>query len=427
MTRFQIILTAVFGAFIFIGVLVFSMYRGSSGEAATVVVWGTIPQIRFNNIIDKTALYQSKQYKVQYVEKSEETFDTEFIEALASGAGPDLFLLPSDKIIKHRNKIFPVPYEFYTQRQFKDSFVEGAEVYLAPEGVLAMPVYADPLVMYWNRNLFTNARITQPPKYWDEFYNLTPLLTQKDSALNISKSLVAFGEFANITNAKKLVLNLAMQAGTPVTYWGAGEVTNSFADTLGKPTIPADAAINFYTEFANPAKASYSWNRSLPNSTNYFLGGDLALYFGFADEIRLLQIRNPNLNFDVALVPISREGGTDTSIANFYGFAITRSSRNPNAAFAVASILSGAEAARAFSEDLLLPPVRRDLLAERQTDSYMSVFYESAIRSKTWLDPDPQKTDAIFKNMIESITSGRARTGEAITRVHREINELLAQ
>lgn len=427
MSKFQLILTGVFGFFIVLGVIVFSLYRGSSGEAVTVVVWGTIPQNTFNDIVDKTSLYQSKQYKVEYVQKTEEGFDREFIEALASGTGPDMFILSSDKILKHRNKIFPIPYNVYTQRQFKDSFIEGTEVYLSPEGTLALPIYANPLVMYWNRSLFTDARITEPPKYWDEFYNLTSLLTKKDSALNISKSLVSFGEFANISHAKKLVLNLAMQAGTPVTYWSGGKVVSVFADSLGKPTVPADAAVNFYTEFANPAKASYSWNRSLPNSTDYFLGGDLALYFGFANEIRLIQVKNPNLNFGVAPVPVSREGGTDSSFADFYGFAITKASRNPNAAFAVASILSEKAGAAAFSEALDLPPVRRDLLSQRQTESHRSVFYESAIRSKTWLDPDPLKTDPMFKNMIESITSGRARTAEAVTRVHRELSELLKQ
>lgn len=419
-------MTGVFGVFIFIGVLVFSAYRGGSGEAVTVVVWGTLSQTSFSSIIQKTPLYQSKQYNVQYVEKTKEDFDKDFIEALASGQGPDLFLLPSEKILKHRNKIFAIPYEVYTQRQFRDSFIEGAEVYMAPEGVLALPVYANPLVMYWNRTIFTNARLTQPPKYWDEFYGLTALLTQKDGALNISKSLVAFGEFANISHGKQIVLNLAMQAGTPVTLWSGQGAQSVFTSSFNKPTPPAEAAVNFYTEFSNPARPSYSWNRSLPNSTNYFLSGDLALYFGFANEVSLLQVRNPNLNFDVAPVPVSREGGTDVSFVEFGAFAITKASRNPNAAFAVASILAEREGAQAISEALRLPPARRDLLSQRQTEVYKSVFYESAIRGKTWLDPEPAQTDLIFKNMIESITSGRARTGEAVNRVDRELSQLLS-
>ena len=243
--------------------------------------------------------------------------------------------------------------------------------------------------------------------------------------MNILRSAVAFGEFANISHAKEIVLNLAMQAGTPVTMWSGEKVESVFADSFGRPTIPAEAAVNFYTEFGNPSKPSYSWNRSLPNSANYFLGGDLALYFGFASEIKNLQLKNPNLNFDVAVMPISREGGVNVSFANFNAFAIAKSSKNANAAFGVMSILSGAEGAKAFNRVLKLPPARRDLLNQKPVNAYESVFYDSAIRAKAWLDPSPTDTNFIFKNMIESITSGRARTGEAVTKANRELVDLL--
>ena len=427
MTKFQLILTGVFGVFILLGVIVFSAYRGSSGDAVTVVVWGTMPQSSFSNVIKETSLYQNKEYNVQYVEKSRAEFDADFIEALASGDGPDLFMLPSEKILTHRNKIFPIPYNVFTARQFKDSFIEGSEIYMAPEGTLALPVSVDPLVMYWNRSMFTQVLETQPPKYWDEFYRLTGLISIKDGALNILRSAVALGEFGNISNAKEIILNLALQAGTPVTVWSGQSAQSVFADSYGKPIVPAEAAVNFYTEFSNPSKASYSWNRSLPDSVGYFLGGDLALYFGFASEISVLQVKNPNLNFDVATVPVSREGGVNTSYARFNALAITKSSKNPNAAFLVASILSGSEGSAAFSSITKLPSARRDLLAKRPTGSYQSVFYESAIRAKSWLDPSPILSDAIFKNMIESITSGRARTGEAISRASGELKNLLGK
>lgn len=418
---------AVFGVFIILGVIIFSAYRGNSKNAVTVVVWGAIPQTTFNNIIQETSLYQSKVYNVQYVEKTEENFDSDFIEALAAGNGPDLFMLPSGKILKHRNKIFPIPYTVFTQRQFMDSFIEGSEIYMAPEGVLALPISVDPLVMYWNRSIFTEAKLTQPPKYWDEFYNLANLISQKDGALNISKSAVAFGEFGNISHAKEIILNLAMQAGTPVTVWNGDKVQSVFADAFGKPLVPAIAAVNFYTEFSNPAKPSYSWNRSLPNSTNYFLSGDLALYFGFASEIGNLQMKNPNLNFDATTVPVSRDGGTNVSFGNFNAFAITKSSKVASAAFAVSSILSGSSGAASISKYLKLPPARRDLLSQKPVNAFESVFYNSAIRAKAWLDPSPTETDAIFQTMVESITSGRARTGEAIIKTQRELVSLLSK
>ena len=432
MTKFQWILIGVFSVFLVGGVIIFSTYRGSSKNAVTVTIWGTIPTEGFNSIIQKTSLYQSKEFNVQYVEKSGDSFDTDFIESLASSVGPDIFMLPSEKILKHRNKVFPIPYNVFTERQFKDSFIEGSEIYMAPEGVLALPISVDPLVMYWNRSIFTDAKITEPPKYWDEFYNLAGSITQKDGSLNILKSAVAFGEFANISHAKEIIINLITQAdksGTLVVGWdkNSDKVQNVFGDSLNNPTVPAEAAVNFYTEFGNPSKPSYSWNRSLPNSTNYFLSGNLGLYFGFASEIGNLQLKNPNLNFDVASVPVSREGGTNASFARFNAFAITKSSKNPSAAFSVIFTLSGTDGSASFSKYLKLPSARRNLLSQKPADAYQSIFYDSAIRAKAWLDPSPTETDAIFKSMIESITSGRARTGEAVAKVKRELSSLLSQ
>lgn len=414
-----------FGVLVVFGLVIFSAYRGSSVDVATVNVWGTIPSVQFERILTSAGISGGKQFKVVYTEKNTENFDKDFIEALAAGNGPDLFMLPSDKIITHRNKIFPIPYDVFTQRQFKDSFIEGAEIYMSPEGILGLPVYEDPLVMYWNRTLFTNARLTTPPKYWDEFYNIASLISKKDGALNINTSAVAFGEYANITNAKAIISNLVLQAGNPLTSWQGSRVTSVMTENFGRPSSPSEAAVNFYTEFSNPAKSSYSWNRSLANSSDYFLSGDLALYFGFASEAPLISVKNPNLNFDVAAVPTSREGGVDVSFAKFNAFAIAKASKNPSAAFSLASIFSSAVGGDAISSTLGLAPVRRDLLAKRVNDPHTSIFYDSAIRSRAWLDPNPTETDAVFKSMIESITSGRARTSEAVSRANREISNLL--
>jgi ABC-type glycerol-3-phosphate transport system substrate-binding protein len=427
MTKFQLIITGVFGLFIIFGVAVFSTYRGSTQNAVNVVVWGTIPQSVFENIVQKTSLYQSKEYKVTYVQKSEERFDRDFIEALASGVGPDLFMLRSDKILTHRNKVYPIPYNVFTQRQFRDSFIQGAEIYMSPEGVLGIPLYVDPLVMYWNRSIFNQSLETKPPQYWDEFYRLAPIISIKDGSLNILRSTVAFGEYANISNAKAVLLNLAMQAGTSVIDWAQFGPRVTFASSYSKPIIPSEAAVNFYTEFSNPSRTTYSWNRSLPNSTTYFLSGDLAMYFGFASEITNLQVRNPNLNFDVAPVPTSREGGESFVYSNFNSFAITNASRNKAASFAVASILTDRTNSLAFSKAIKLPPVRRDLLNQRQTDAYEIVFYNSAINARAWLDPNPIETNIVFRDMIESITSGRSRMVEAINRANSSLANLLKQ
>jgi ABC-type glycerol-3-phosphate transport system substrate-binding protein len=246
-------------------------------------------------------------------------------------------------------------------------------------------------------------------------------MTKKDGALNVTQSAIAFGEFGNIDNAKAVLANLFLQAGTSIT---SREGRSTLSESYGKPLLPAEAAINFYTEFSNPVKPFYSWNRSLPNSQTAFVAGDLAVYFGFASELPLLQLKNPNLNFDVAYVPTSREGGVYVSYGNFYGLAISKNSKNPNAAFQVSSTLASSNGAQAMEAIFGLPPARRDLLAIKPKSPFKEIFYGSTIRAKAWLDPDVAVSTLIFKNMIESITSGRERTSAAVSRASSELGKL---
>ena len=120
------------------------------------------------------------------------------------------------------------------------------------------------------------------------------------------------------------------------------------------------------------------------------MSGDLGIYFGFASEISNLQLKNPNLNFDVSEVPTERESKYYVSFANFQGLAITKATKVPAAAFTVISILSGKDGVKAFSEALNLPPTRNDLLDFKPTDAYMSVFMTAPSELKLGLIQNQQ-------------------------------------
>jgi len=60
-----------------------------------------------------------------------------------------------------------------------------------------------------------------------------------------------------------------------------------------------------------------------------------------------------------------------------------------------------------------LPPVRRDLLANRPADAVKAVAYDSALRGKTWLDPRPEESDKAFRDMVEAMSSDRMTADNA--------------
>lgn len=427
MSNFQTILLGIFIFFIVIGVAVFATLKGSSTtESAPIVLWGTVSSDAFGQFLTKLNSGLEDQLKVVYIEKRPDTFDQEYIEALAKGGGPDAILLSQDLIIRHRETIVPVSYATFPERDFRDTFIAEGELYLTPFGILAFPFSVDPLVMYWNKDMFTNAGLATYPRTWTDIGALAGILTTRDVASNVRTSAVALGEFRNINHAKEILSALIIQAGNPITsYTAEGGVDNLLADRLSFATAPTESALSFYTKFSNPTDQVYSWNRALPASKTYFLSGNLATYFGFASELSDIRTKNPNLNFDVAVLPQALTGKNRATFGNMLGLAIAKSSRDPNNTLAVLAGLFNREAIAIWSESTKLPPVRRDLLLTRPQDPYLSVFYDSALISKAWLDPRPESTDTIFRDMIESVTSGKSRAGEAVSTAGIQIDNLL--
>src|SRR3989338_492988 len=128
MSKFQIILIAFFAVFIVLGVMAFSLYRGSRNENIAVIVWGDISSQDFNLLLNTAAINQDRMFNVSYVEKSSETIDAEFTEALAQGVGPDLIILTQDKFWKNKAKLLPISYSKISERDFKATFIEEGEL-----------------------------------------------------------------------------------------------------------------------------------------------------------------------------------------------------------------------------------------------------------------------------------------------------------
>jgi ABC-type glycerol-3-phosphate transport system substrate-binding protein len=413
-SKFQLIVLGIFVICIVAGVIAFARYKGTSSTAAyaPITIWGTFPKDTFDTYVGNISNAMAQPISVTYVQKTANQFAVEFVSALARGAGPDVILVPADTILPLEDKLSLVPYTALSQRDFRDMYVSEADIYANPNGILGMPFTLDPLVMYWNRDMFDAAGIATYPKYWDDYKNLIPKLTAKDQNGNIRKSALALGSFDNISNAREILGTLIMQTGNPITS----------ADSTGFPVsalhssypVNPSSALEFFSQFADPANAEYSWNRGLPDSKSAFLSGTLATYFGFASEISDIRSKNPNLNFDVAALPQVRTGGAKAVYGRMLAFSLVQSSKNLNDAYQIIAILSSPASLAKMSSQLYLPSVRRDAIAAGNNDPYIGLFNTTALISKTWLDADPASSGQIFKEMVDSFQSGQKTATQAI-------------
>ncbi|HVV14878.1 MAG TPA: extracellular solute-binding protein [Candidatus Paceibacterota bacterium] len=429
MSTFQIVVLGIFSSLILIGVGVFAAFGGVLGGAAIgpVTIWGTLDRNTMDGLIEALRAEDKGFETVTYVQKSEAAYEGDLVNAMASGSGPDLFLLSGDEVLPFSDKILTIPYGSISQGSYLASYVDEAQLFLTPQGVQALPFTLDPLVMYWNRDLFASAGIASPPSVWSEFLTLAPKITSLDTRSTVQKSAVALGEWRNIPHAKDILAALFMQVGdTIVARDGAGAPTVTFgSEPEGSAGNPAESALRFYTEFANPSKTSYSWNRALPPAADAFVSGDVGVYFGFASEYTEISQRNPNLRFGVALLPQIDQGGSRVTYGDITGIAIARTAANVKGALTVAQILSGKTSVGIISGALSLPPVRRDVAVDTASSATAGVFVQSGLIARGWLDPSPKGSDTVFQTMIESVVSGKEAPATAVSEGKGALSELL--
>ncbi len=430
---FQTVVFFVFIGFIIAGVLIFAtMSAGGGGQqVGTVVIWGTFDEATVESYLGVLRNDDERLSGVSYEEKDPATYYDEITEALANGTGPDLFIIDQAHVTEHKNKIIPFPFDVVGERAFRDAFINEADMFIAGDGIDALPWSVDPLVLYWNRDLFAQTGYTRPPQYWGELFGMAERITERDKANTVTRATIAFGEYGNVTHAKDIIATLILQAGGAIvgtTADGAlvADLTSVGQTSSGLP--PTQSALRFYTEFADPVKSVYSWNRSLPNSIDAFAQERLALYVGTASDLTRIQARNGNLNFDVAPLP-QIESGDRTRVVTFgtmYALAVPRTSQNVTGARTAAQVLTGTENSKLFAQYRGLPSPRRDVLATEPTDPVALIFRNAALIADAWYDPAPDATEAIFRRMVGDVTSGALRISDTIQRANQEMAQLLA-
>ena len=429
---FQLVALGIFATCILVGVGVFATLSsiGQNTEIGRVVVWGTLDAGVIESALADLRQKDKVMHEVTYVQQESKSYVATIVNAMANGTGPDLFVLSQDQIVLFSDKIGTIPYGAVSQQTFTDSYVDEAQLFLTTEGALALPFVVNPLVLYWNRDMLASAGYANPPKYWNDFFEMAPKLTQLSGGSNIKKSAVALGGWSNIEYAKQILTTLFMQAGDPIVVRNEkgdptpvlGVVQNTNAATNENPAM---SALQFYTEFANPVKTIYSWNRSLPLSQDAFVSGDLALYFGLASDYPVLRERNQNLRFGVSKIPQIEGSGLALTFGHLYALAIPRTTKNPNGALLAAQKMTSQPGVAALAAYLKLPPARRDVAVDTSKDAALSVFIQSALIARGWLDPDPAQSDALFKDMIESVISGRDQPGIAVFNAAQVLRTLL--
>lgn len=424
MRPFELALVIAFLGLIIVSLAFLSIYKAKPDDdgipdIGTVTIWGTLPADGIGGLI-RAFKEEGDTFKgVTYRQIADDQFDNELVNALADGAGPDIIFVSHERLVALRKRIQPVSYETFPLPDLRTAYLDGAQVFALFDGLYAYPVAADPLLMYWNKDILTTDGFLEAPKTWESLTNdYLPKLIRRNPDRSITRSVVAMGEYDNVQNSFALLSTLVLQAGTMgVVDKDAKQYTIRLNESVDGQTQPLRVSADFYTRFSRPNNSLYSWNRSFSSDKDRFLSEELAMYFGYGSEGIEIEQKNPNLNFDVAEVPQGAASTVRRTYANFYGLAALRSSKNLQGASQVMAVLGNQENTEKIATAHHMVPVFKASVAKGSNDIYGRVSYKSAAVAYGWLNPNRPATDGIFKTMTQDLNENRGDQSSVISDV----------
>lgn len=428
--KYKLIIFTVAGVLIILSISAFLFgKKPGAGDKVSLEFWGTDPVSYWTAII---SAYQTANpgVTIKYVPKAAAAYEKDFVDALASGTGPDIIAINNTWLAKHQNKLSPLPAGLMSLQNFREAFPDVAYQDLTRQNqIYALPFYIDTLALYYNKALFNNGGVINPPQTWEEFNGIARQLTQKDDNGDIIRAGAALGTANNVNYASDILNLLMLQTGAPMlSANGQKAIFDTAVSQQGKSFNPGESALNFYTSFAISTKPVYTWNARLPQSLEFFKSGRAAMYLGYAKDLRQMALTVSNLG--IAPAPQIKDSHTDPNyldinFAKYQAGAVTLASAKKDVAWKFLAFATSKNAQANYVAASHLPPARKDLIDYTASDAALNVFAKQILTAANWPQPDETEVKKVFERMINTVTINQTSAKEALREGAVEVTNLL--
>ena len=462
-------------------------YNSATSYEVRLEVWGLFDDSDvMSRAISEYQKRNPRAIDIVYKKLTVDSYENDLMDALATGNGPDIFLIHNTWLPKHNDKLAPVPIDnlsddkapILTAKNISDQFVEVVSSDFVSDGkIYALPLSVDSLALYYNKDFLNQAGISTPPATWLDFDEAVKKITRIDSFGNITLSGAAMGMSSDagtgtgkINRATDILTLLMMQAGTEMISSQTKQA--GFADftgaTYGSEISPGESALTYYTKFSNPSKAEYSWNSLQHNSVDSFVEGKTAMMLNYSWLIPKIQDRAPKVNFGVAKVPQNKDksgNGINVSFANYWGYAVAQNKVQNQEYVAAAQQSKRAYAtndqriaeawkfvrfitmpqpfnaglpnqpttaesanfdpAAEYAVNQAKPAARRDLVEKQKSEILLAPFAEGNLIARSWAQPDNLAVEKIFDEMIDNVVLKNEKIRDAIQQAQNAVNVLM--
>ncbi|MDO8302128.1 MAG: extracellular solute-binding protein [Sedimentisphaerales bacterium] len=401
-----------------IGVLVFTLGKQASTVGAPqLTVWGVDKSDSFNAI---SGLFAKavRGAKITYVQKPEANYEENLIKALAAGVGPDVFYISNRSLPKMKDVLVPVDSTKFTTTNLTNLFPTAAgQDFVYKGSIYALPLNIDALVMFYNRDIFDRAAVANPPVTWEEFQADVPKLRVLNDKGQITTAAAAIGgSNKTVAYASDILSLLMLQNGVSMPSSASPEAR--FSDAKGV------AALDFYTQFTNPASQAYTWNESETASLDNFSAGGVAVVFGYRSDAELINRKNQFLKYGVAPVP-QLSAGSSVNYPKYWGLAVSKQSANYSGAWDfIQFATTNTEALNAYAAATNNLPALKTYINYNLNDKDYGVLANEALSARSWWIPDAGQVDGILNSAILRVISGVANVSQSLREAQDGVNQI---
>lgn len=398
----------------------YGLFKFLNQPTGALTVW-TI-QGNEKAISDMTQTYYASggKYKINIQPMTEANYENNSLFALASNKGPDIWVIPSEWMTEHQNKLVAAPvgalataissYSAATSPMAKPSAGRTnaqiissdyppivANDVLNGSNVYGVPLDLDSLVLFYNKT-----KITTPPTTWQDVSNAAKNMSKSTNG-NLQTSAIAMGTLDNTTDhASDIFTSMLLQSGVSM----VDNQTSTAAFNLGPRAdlSPGAQALKLYSSFSDPTQPNYSWNDKMGSSLAALKSGKTMMAVGYASDFSLF---DPMGTSNIGVAPLPQLNPTNPKT---YGrsliAAVTKNSANSAEAWKLISLFANPDVANAYSTSVRLPAARKDVATAQNLGPQFKALTTQVGNVTAWQKKEVDVADkSISDAMALAITS----------------------
>lgn len=302
--------------------------------------------------------------------------------AAMPSAVPDTTVLVEKTTLGTKTTVSTVSVNLPTSVQIDREYVQAVKNDVIMDGkIYGLPLSLENMALFYNKDLLDKAGVAEPPKNWEDFQAAVKKLTKFDKKTGkILQAGAAMGTGNNIPGFEDLLYilfkqsNIAFVNKTGLATFNAGAVNQA---------NPAMSVMNFYTDFANPARDTYTWNEDMGNALDQFVNGSLAFFFGYSYHYPVIKARAPQLN--VAILPMLQLNPEQpVNVANYWVQSVLDKSKNKNEAWGFLNFLAHSKATKDYLDQSGRPSAMRTYIASQLDNTELFPFVSQVLVSDSW-------------------------------------------